>query len=114
MNMAAKGDLPARASSRIEMWIAARPEAARDARVALQDLDLPPGLLQDARLVLHELVSNSIRHAELGPEDEIRVRAEWSGSTFRAIVTDGPRDSGHVIIVGSIRPDPSMESGWGL
>jgi anti-sigma regulatory factor (Ser/Thr protein kinase) len=77
-------------------------------------IGLPPALLEDARLLVSELVSNSVRHAELGPEDQIRVRAEWSGTRLRAVVSDGPRNSGHVIVVGSIRPDPSTESGWGL
>ena len=112
--MADNRNLPTRAPRELEIWIPARPEAVGEARLALANLDLPPGLLEDARLLVDELVANSVRHANLGPEDEIRVRAEWSGAKFRAVVSDGPRNSGHVIVVGSIRPDPPIESGWGL
>jgi anti-sigma regulatory factor (Ser/Thr protein kinase) len=106
--------LPARARSRIDIRIPARAEAVRRARWALEDLGLPRDLFEDARLMVSELVSNSVVHSDLGPEDEIRVRADWSGGTLRANVSGGPRNSEHVVIVGSIRPEPGSESGWGL
>jgi anti-sigma regulatory factor (Ser/Thr protein kinase) len=104
----------ARARSRIDIRIPARAESVRRARTALEDLGLPSDVFEDVRLMVSELVTNSVVHSGLGPRDEIRVRADWSGSTLRATVSDGPRDSEHVVIVGSIRPVPGSESGWGL
>jgi anti-sigma regulatory factor (Ser/Thr protein kinase) len=63
-----------------------------------------------------ELVSNSIRHAELRAGERIRIWAGWSGRHLKVIVRD--RDDGQpsqpVGIAGSIRPAPGAESGWGL
>jgi anti-sigma regulatory factor (Ser/Thr protein kinase) len=108
------GGLPARARSRIDLRIPARAESVRQARRALEDLGLPRDLFEDARLMVSELVSNSVVHSGLGPDDEIRVQADWSDSTLRVTVSGGPPSSEHVTVVGSIRPIPGSESGWGL
>ncbi|MDB4896725.1 MAG: hypothetical protein JWN15_2987, partial [Firmicutes bacterium] len=51
-----------------------RPESVRAARGALETLHLPVALRETARLLLSELVANSVRHAGLGPNENIRVR----------------------------------------
>jgi len=66
-------------------------------------------------LLTTELVTNSIRHADLGPGDNVDVTAVWSGTVLRVIVRDSgsgapPSD----IVAGSIRPAPGGQSGWGL
>jgi anti-sigma regulatory factor (Ser/Thr protein kinase) len=82
-------------------------------RRALQGLAMPPSLLGDAQLLTTELVANSVRHAGLGPNDQIRIQATWLGNKLRVDVRDR---TGTVAqpLAGSIRPDPTAESGWGL
>jgi anti-sigma regulatory factor (Ser/Thr protein kinase) len=83
-------------------------------RRALGELPLPPSVLEDARLLTSELVTNSVRHAGLRAEDRIRVRAELSGTTLRVDVIDRARDGAADPVAGAIRPAPGAESGWGL
>lgn len=90
-----------------------RPESAKAARQALDSLHLPLSLRDDARLLLSEMVANSVRHAGLGPDEKVRVRAEWSGIQLWVTVSDRAPDPGSNVI-GSIRPSPTSESGWGL
>jgi anti-sigma regulatory factor (Ser/Thr protein kinase) len=75
---------------------------------------LPAPLLEVARLLTSELVTNSIQHAELGPHDSIRVRADWSGTRLRVDVRDRVETRGQHPVAGAIRPAPGAESGWGL
>jgi anti-sigma regulatory factor (Ser/Thr protein kinase) len=83
-------------------------------RRSLEELGLPPTLLGDAKLLASELITNSIRHAGLGPEDQVRIRAAWSGTKLRVDVFDRGGRFGPAPIAGSIRPLPGAESGWGL
>jgi anti-sigma regulatory factor (Ser/Thr protein kinase) len=83
-------------------------------RKGIRDLGLPPPLLENAVLLVNELVTNSIRHAGLGPEEQIRIRADWSGRRLRVDVYDRPETAAPSRVAGSIRPSPGAESGWGL
>jgi len=112
--MPEQADTQASKPRRIEMSLGAEPRSAHAAREAVAQLDLPTKILADAQLLVSEVVSNSIRHSGLGSEEKIGLLAEWNGRKFRAAVTDGPRRPGHVVVVGSIRPEPGTESGWGL
>ena len=82
------------------------------ARRALENLDLPHEALENAQLILSELLSNSVRHARLSRFDQIRVTAAVSDGRLRVDVIDGSnvRDA----LAGAIRPAPGAESGWGL
>ena len=86
--------------------------AAEQARRALRQLALPSPLADEAQLLVTELVTNSVRHAGLGPDDRIHLTADWSGTWLRVHV----RDRAGTAAVGaeSIRPAPGAESGWGL
>jgi anti-sigma regulatory factor (Ser/Thr protein kinase) len=84
-----------------------------DVRSALADLPVPASALDDARLLVSELVANSMRHARLGPNDTIRVTAEVENGRLRVDVIDGGRGGGWPV-AGGIRPRPGAESGWGL
>lgn len=84
-----------------------------DVRSALAQLSVPPPVLDDARLLVSELVANSVRHARIGPNDTIRVTAEVENGTLRVDVVDGGRGGGPPV-AGGIRPSPGSESGWGL
>jgi two-component sensor histidine kinase len=102
-------------SRRLEVRVPARPGEVSGVRDALADLGLPPRLLEDARLLLSELVTNSIRHAGLAPGDRIRIQAAWSGTRLRVDVRDRSAASDDLSkVAGGIRPGPGSESGWGL
>jgi anti-sigma regulatory factor (Ser/Thr protein kinase) len=97
----------------MEIRLEARPERLSSVRRALDQMGLPKEVLEDAKLLACELVTNSIRHAGLHPRDLIRVTAAWSGAVLRVIVQDrGSADWSP--IAGSIRPAPGAQSGWGL
>lgn len=93
--------------------LASSREVAR-VRRALEALDLPPALLEDAELLVSELLSNSIRHAGLAPQDQVRVTADWSGSRLRVEVRDPGSRPRAQDVAGGIRPPLGAESGWGL
>jgi anti-sigma regulatory factor (Ser/Thr protein kinase) len=101
---------------RLELSVSPDLSALAEVRRSLDAFRLPPGVREDAQLLVTELVSNSIRHAELRAGERIRIWAGWSGRRLKVIVRD--RDDGQpsqpVGIAGSIRPAPGAESGWGL
>jgi anti-sigma regulatory factor (Ser/Thr protein kinase) len=103
-------DLP----RRLDVRIPATLEAAAMARRALSKLALPLPLAFDAQVAVSELVTNSVRHAGLSPDDLIQVSADWSGTRLRVHVRDGGRGGRPPTVSGSIRPAPGAESGWGL
>ena len=92
--------LPADASSAT----AARTEVTR--RLAPR---LTSGALEDVRLLLTELITNSLRHAAMGPADEIGVRAELVDGTVRIEVSD-PGNNGPV----EVRRPGVRGGGYGL
>ena len=87
--------------------------ALTDLRSAFAELPVPASALDDARLLVSELVGNSMRHARLGPNDTIRVTAEVENDRLRVDVIDGGSGGGPPV-AGGIRPSPGAESGWGL
>jgi anti-sigma regulatory factor (Ser/Thr protein kinase) len=101
------------AGHRLDLEVPATPGMLSSVRAALSELPLPARALVDARLLVSELVANSIRHARLGPNDTIRVTAEVEHGRLRVEVVDGGR-GGTPILAGGIRPRPGAESGWGL
>jgi len=107
---------PSAASGRqqFDLHVPADLRIVSSVRRSLEDLGLPPTLLGDAKLLASELITNSIRHAGLGPEDQVRIRAAWSGTKLRVDVFDRGGRLGPDPIAGSIRPLPGAESGWGL
>jgi len=84
-----------------------------DVRTAFAELPVPDSTLEDARLLVSELVANSMRHARIGPSDRIRVRAKVKNGRLRVDVIDGGPGGGPPV-AGGIRPTPGAESGWGL
>lgn len=95
----------------IDLVLPCGPEAIGAARNSLDGLTdvMTAPVLEDARLIVSELVTNCVRHAGLKPGDPIRVRAMPDGDRLRLEVSDagrGFRLSGP--------PQPSNGSGWGL
>jgi anti-sigma regulatory factor (Ser/Thr protein kinase) len=81
---------------------------ARDAASVLAS-EVSEEKLDDVRLLMSELVTNSIRHAGLGPEDWVRVRLFIGGHRVRAEVSD-PGEG----FSTPPQPEQMAESGWGM
>jgi hypothetical protein len=105
-----------RRPGRVRVGLLPAQTAPWQARRALERLDLPPAIATTGALLVSELVTNSVRHAGLGPGELIGLTADWSGTRLRVHVHDGGRGRGvqPQAPFGSIRPNPGKESGWGL
>jgi anti-sigma regulatory factor (Ser/Thr protein kinase) len=82
---------------------------ARRSLAAVRDR-LNPETFDDVRLLVTELVTNSVRHADLGQGDDIRLRVVTNGTVVRVEVVDKgrgfqPRDRSAPL---------TQASGWGL
>jgi anti-sigma regulatory factor (Ser/Thr protein kinase) len=97
----------------LDLEMPAVSDVLTDVRSAFAELPVPASTLDDARLLVSELVANSMRHARLGPNDTIRVAAEVEKGRLRVDVIDGG-SGGAPPVAGGIRPSPGAESGWGL
>jgi anti-sigma regulatory factor (Ser/Thr protein kinase) len=97
---------------RVERQLAATPEAAAEARHALGDMAdmLPGGRARDVRLLVSELVTNAVRHANLDDGDVILLVIDLADSMLRVEV----HDPGGGFIPSAPSPDPARPSGWGL
>lgn len=96
----------------IDLRVGATAKAPGSARHALDELrgEVPDGVLEDVRLLVSELVTNSVRHAAGGEKSWIRVRVTVSARRVRVEVTDpGPGFEAEVSV-----PSIYQESGWGL
>jgi anti-sigma regulatory factor (Ser/Thr protein kinase) len=64
-------------------------KAPREARRWLdRSTDLTPDLRDRARLLVSEVVANSVRHSGLGPDDSVEVRADPVGRGVHVEVRD--------------------------
>jgi anti-sigma regulatory factor (Ser/Thr protein kinase) len=97
---------------RLERTLPAAPEAAAEARHALDDLsgEFPDGRMRDVRLLVSELVTNAVRHANLGGSDVIDLVIDLADHTLRVEV----HDPGGGFVPTAPSPDPARPSGWGL
>lgn len=99
---------------RLNMDVHAGSRSLAEVRRALGALAIPADVLEDAKVLVSELVGNSVKHSGLGVDDYVRVMAEWSGERLRVTVHDRPRPSSPPPVAAAIRPRPGAESGWGL
>ena len=107
------GARPAQAPDRaIAVDLAPGPGSPADARAALSPLVgvLATQVYADLRLVVSELVTNSVRHAQLRPGDLIRLRVEVSDRMLRVEVSD-PGEGFSANLPGPTVGEPG---GWGL
>jgi anti-sigma regulatory factor (Ser/Thr protein kinase) len=95
---------------RIERRLAVTPEAAAEARNALADVALDDGRERDVRLLVSELVTNAVRHANLAAGDVILLVIEVADQILRVEV----HDPGGGFVPTAPAPDPARPSGWGL
>ena len=87
-------------------------DSAAAARHAIDQLTdrLPAEQVGDVRLLVSELVTNSLRHAQLGAEDQIRLGVDVRDSLVRVEVSD----SGTGFEFEGPADDPETVEGWGL
>ncbi|MGH2949849.1 MAG: ATP-binding protein [Solirubrobacteraceae bacterium] len=97
---------------RLERVLNASPEAAAEARHALDALAtrLPDGQVHDLRLLVSEVVTNAVRHANLAAGDVIRLVVDLADHALRVEV----HDPGGGFVPSAPTPDPARPSGWGL
>ena len=97
---------------RVERRFLVSPEAAAEARHALDDLTgaIPDGRMRDVRLLISELVTNAVRHADLDAGDAIDLVIEIADQMLRVEV----HDPGGGFVPSTPSPDPARPSGWGL
>ena len=97
----------------IDLRLVPEPELVTTARHALDRLAhlLPPEKLEDVRLVVSELVTNSILHAGLSPDDQISLTVAVSAGSVRGRVCDPGRG---FEVPSEPRPRPNLKGGWGL
>jgi integral membrane sensor domain MASE1/anti-sigma regulatory factor (Ser/Thr protein kinase) len=105
-------ELPLGPEATLTRLLPSKPQAVAVARDALAELEplLDRHLLATARLLVSEIVTNSVRHAQASAEDKIELRATVFADKLRVEVSD--RGAG---FRGRARtPDPESASGWGL
>jgi anti-sigma regulatory factor (Ser/Thr protein kinase) len=96
----------------IDLVLQSSPDSPAIARRALRRLarDLPASVLEDIRLLVSELVTNSVRHAGLGPDATIGLRVDLLPRRIRVEVSD----PGPGFRPGGASPSIYQDSGWGL
>ena len=99
--------------TQIDLTLTPNSEAALAARYSLNRLEggLPLEKLEDVRLIVSELVTNSVRHAELSPDEHILLAVVISDGLVRGRVCDP--DPGFKK-PSEPRPRTDMSGGWGL
>jgi anti-sigma regulatory factor (Ser/Thr protein kinase) len=97
---------------RVERRLPVSPEAAAEARHALDELAeaIPDGRMRDVRLLISELVTNAVRHADLDASDAIDLVIDVADRMLRVEV----HDPGGGFVPSTPSPDPARPSGWGL
>ena len=97
----------------IDLRLPPEPEVVTTARHALDQLTdlLPPEKLEDVRLVVSELVTNSILHAGLSPEERISLTVTVSDGAVRGSVCDPGPGFG---MPSEPSPRSDLSGGWGL
>jgi len=100
-------------NAEIDLRLVPEPEVVTTARHALDQLAdlLPAEKLEDVRLVVSELITNSILHAELSANDQISLTVTVLAGSVRGRVCD-PGSGFDLPSEPSPRSD--MSGGWGL
>jgi anti-sigma regulatory factor (Ser/Thr protein kinase) len=99
--------------TQIDLRLTPNSEAVLAARHTLDRLEgvLSPEKLEDVRLIVSELVTNSVRHAGLSPDEQISLAVVISDRSVRGMVCDpGPGFEKP----SAPRPRTDLSGGWGL
>ena len=92
--------------------LAGGPYAVTAARLALADLDsqLDASVAFDVRLLVSELVTNSVQHAQVSADDSIVLLVSITDTAVRVEV----RDQGPGFQAPAAPPPDDADKGWGL
>jgi anti-sigma regulatory factor (Ser/Thr protein kinase) len=92
--------------------LAGGPYAVTAARLALTDLEshLDPSVAFDVRLLVSELVTNSVQHAQVSAADSIVLEVQFSDKIVRVEV----HDHGPGFEPPPTPPPEDADAGWGL
>ena len=92
--------------------LAGGPYAVTAARLALSDLDshLDASIAFDVRLLVSELVTNSVKHARVSEDDSIMLGVNIHDDVVRIEV----RDAGPGFEPPAAAPPDDADQGWGL
>jgi anti-sigma regulatory factor (Ser/Thr protein kinase) len=88
----------------------AAPRAAREAVASMLAGRVGARILGDAQLIVSELVTNSVVHAQMGPGDSIGVDVGLSDDRVRIAVAD----DGAASLPHAVDPDAGAPNGRGL
>lgn len=96
----------------IEAVVPAVPKSVRVARELAEEVRelLPAETIDNLKLLISEVVTNSIKHAGLALDENVQVKITVGGNIVRTEVTD----SGGGFIHSSRLPEDLGPSGWGL
>jgi anti-sigma regulatory factor (Ser/Thr protein kinase) len=99
-------------SKDLSFELAGGPYAVTAARLALSEIDDLVDETQafDVRLLVSELVTNSVKHAKAGPDDSITLNLTVDDSVIRCEV----RDTGPGFEPPPIDIEEAGDRGWGL
>ena len=107
----ANGGVPSSRLAEIAVPTGSRaPGAARQAVAHCISRLVTPRILDDTQLLVSELVTNSLRHGDLGGGDSVLVRVYLQAECLRVEI-ENPGAAG---IVALHRPDPEADRGFGL
>jgi anti-sigma regulatory factor (Ser/Thr protein kinase) len=96
------------------MRLGSGPDAAAEARRAIAQLraDLDPPLMETLRLLVTELVTNSVRHTEC---DSLTLRvAIGKAAVLTEVADDGPNFDAEAAVEAEQLDDRAEDTGWGL
>jgi anti-sigma regulatory factor (Ser/Thr protein kinase) len=94
----------------LQLELASEPSASAAVRSSLDGFGLPGGLVDRARLLASELVTNSVRHAGTGAMAPISVSVDLDPARLRVVVDDAGQ--GEVRVASE--EDRREGSGFGL
>ena len=101
------------AGEKVERFeLAGGPYAPTAARLAIDGLDdrLDAVMLSDVRLLVSEVVTNSVKHAGAGEDDSITMEVTIRPDAVRIVV----KDLGEGFEPPTPAPDLEQDAGWGL
>jgi anti-sigma regulatory factor (Ser/Thr protein kinase) len=101
-----------RRPAEVKLRLRGGPEAVSLARHSLNELEgeLGPELFEDMRLLVSELVTNSVRHAVATTERTVMLEVSVQSEIVRCCVSD----PGPGFEPAERTPDDDPSSGWGL
>jgi anti-sigma regulatory factor (Ser/Thr protein kinase) len=99
-------------ATEVKLRLSSGPDAVAAARHGLDALaqEVEPERLHDMRLLVSELVTNSVRHSSGGQSEELELEVRVSDETIHVCVTD----RGPGFEAASRAPEDDPGSGWGL